>query len=94
MFLIKKTLNGSYTLEAICDEYGLNQRIEGVKITNASNGISITRSILDQDEWETINDFWNVTGGIADNRLRVIFHHEVNDSTVDFYDFLDGTKKN
>lgn len=91
---IKKTLSGAYTLDAICDEYGFNQRIEGVKITNEGDRIHIDRSILDQDEWKTINDFWDVTGGITNNKLRVIIVHEVNDIVVEDYDFLNGTKKN
>ena len=91
---IKKTTSGAYTLDAICDEYELSQRIEGVQITNEDDRLGIKRNLLDQDKWATLIDFWNVQGLLYNNKLRVIFVHEVNDIVVEHYDFLNGTKKN
>ena len=94
---ITKQTSGVCSIDVICDDYGLNARIEGIKTSKGMNVIYFQKNGLDIINWKESPLIWTLNGNIgSDRNLKcTIVSYVYGKSDVegaDIYHFQDGKK--
>lgn len=88
---------GIYSLDVVCDDYGINTRIEGVKISKGDNRVHFSKSVLDVNDYKSLPIFWTAEGNIGSDRhlefsIASYIYGSSSTNGTDIYHFSNGKK--
>ena len=96
---ITKQSSGVFSIDVRCDDYGLNARIEGVKMLPEDEIVDFSKSMLDVDyNYEDVPLFWTLSGYAKEDIIGLSIVSYVYGNAyangADVYHFTNGKKIN